>query len=422
MSFGILRTATPKTVVRSGPSFALAALLLIAAAVRIWLIRHFPEPDADAAGHLGMARAVLADPANVAIHWVYLPAYHFFLATLLIVGFTADKVRLLNCVFAAFVPVVVLKCAETPSQACDPVDRVARGRVPWLAAMFCAVSPLINLLGTSAQQETLFTLLVLGAVWSINRGRYVLAGLVLAVASLIRYEAWGAIGLIVGLRGLGAFRALRRDFPSASPARARCPRSSSCRRFSRSPPGSVRTSDGRASGSASCVSCTAMRTCSATICTAICSGFPSNNPCSCSERSSSFCSCSGSAALGVRATWSRSASTRSSSGPIFATALSAALGITSRSRPFVAIYAAHGTLRMRPRWRGLAIVAATSQLLSLSAQLLRWTWPSLGATVAHAVTTRSEPGVRERVALPAAVATAGHDERVSGGGAHVANW
>jgi hypothetical protein len=103
-------------------------------------------------------------------------------------------IRILNCVLAIFVPVLVLQYGERTSERTTP------RYVPWMAAALCATSPLVNLLGTSAQQETLFTLLVIGVVWSIDMGRFALAGGLLAIASLIRYEAWGGVALLVGLR------------------------------------------------------------------------------------------------------------------------------------------------------------------------------------------------------------------------------
>jgi hypothetical protein len=189
---------------------ALALVVLPTVLVRIWFIRHFPEPDSDAPGHLGIARALLSDPANVAIHWVWLPGYHFFLAALLRIGLTAYAIRLMNCMLAALVPLFVFLYGEST------VERNATGPtryVPFMAAVFCATSPLVNLLGTSAQQETLFTLLVLGAVWSLDAGRFVLAGIVLALAALVRYEAWGAVALLLGLRAVGQISAITSRLP-----------------------------------------------------------------------------------------------------------------------------------------------------------------------------------------------------------------
>ncbi len=180
----------------------LALILVIAATLawRLWIIRHYPDPDTDANGHLGIAHALLAHPLSVSIHWVYLPAYHFVLAGLEAIGFSGDAVRMLNCVLAATVPILALRYAQRTG---------ARRSVAVMAAFFCAASPLVNLLGTSAQQETLFVLLVLGAVHGIDARRYALAGALLAIASLVRYEAWGAVALVVACRVLARRPALR---------------------------------------------------------------------------------------------------------------------------------------------------------------------------------------------------------------------
>jgi len=170
---------------------ALVMLIVATVAWRLWIIRHYPDPDTDAKGHLGIARALLAHPFNVSIHWVYLPAYHFVLAALEAVGFSSDAIRMVNCVLAATVPLAVLRYARRA--------RASRS-VALMAAFFCAVSPLVNLLGTSAQQETLFVLLVLGAVHAIDARRFWVAGGLLAIASLVRYEAWGAVALVVACR------------------------------------------------------------------------------------------------------------------------------------------------------------------------------------------------------------------------------
>ncbi len=74
--------------------------------------------------------------------------------------------------------------------------------------------PIVNLLGTTAQQETLFTILVLTTVWSIDTGRFALAGALLATATMVRYEACGAMGLLAGLRALGAIPPLMKRLPA----------------------------------------------------------------------------------------------------------------------------------------------------------------------------------------------------------------
>ncbi len=188
----------------------LGALVLLFAALRVWAILHYPEPDTDVPGHLGIAAALLEHPLRVDVHWVYPPGYHYFLAGLLALGVTAQGVRLLNCALTALLPLLVWRYGEsTVSPSASPSARLA----PFLAGALCAVMPIVNLLGTSAQQETLFTLLVLGSVWSLDSGRFARGGALLAVAAMVRYEACGAVALLAGLRLLGFFPALVRRLP-----------------------------------------------------------------------------------------------------------------------------------------------------------------------------------------------------------------
>ena len=170
---------------------ALAVVIVATLLVRLWAIEHFPEPDTDAAGHLGIARALLAHPMSVAVHWVYLPAYHYVLAILEGVGLGATGIRVVNCVLAAALPALVLRYVR---------DTGAGERLGVMAALLCAIAPLVNLLGTSGQQETLFTILVLGTAWGIDTDRPRRAGALLAFAVLVRYEAWGALALLVAVQ------------------------------------------------------------------------------------------------------------------------------------------------------------------------------------------------------------------------------
>jgi hypothetical protein len=195
-------------------------VILLTMVARVWIIRHFPEPDGDAKGHLGIASALIAHPLNVALHWVWPPGYHYFLAALLAVGVTAQGVRLLNCTLAAILPILVWQYAERTLE--PSASRWAR-LAPFLAGVFCAAMPIVNLLGTSAQQETLFTTVVLACVWSIDTRRFGLAGGLLAVATMIRYEACGAVGVLVGLRAVGFFPPLVRRLPEPLARACRLP-------------------------------------------------------------------------------------------------------------------------------------------------------------------------------------------------------
>lgn len=198
----------------------LGAVNLLATAARIWVINHCPEPDTDAKGHLGIAAALLSHPLNVAVHWVWPPGYHYLLAGLLAVGVTAQGVRLLNCTLAATLPILLWGyCRDTVGPSGPRSARVT----PFIAGVLCAAMPIVNLLGTSAQQGTVFATLVLLTAWAIDTNRFALGGATLAAASLVRYEAWGAVGLLVGLRALAFVPAIVRRLPAALTRACRLP-------------------------------------------------------------------------------------------------------------------------------------------------------------------------------------------------------
>jgi len=199
---------------------ALGSIVLFTTAARLWVIRLFPEPDGDAKGHLGIAMALLSDPLRVAVHWVWPPGYHYFLAALLAAGVTAQGVRVLNCLLAALLPFLVWRYGErTLSPSASGAARLA----PFLAGLLCAAMPIVNLLGTSAQQETLFTILVLWTAWAIDTRRFALGGALLAIAGMIRYEAWGAVGLLAGLSAAGSLPAVVRRLPAPLARACRVP-------------------------------------------------------------------------------------------------------------------------------------------------------------------------------------------------------
>ncbi len=197
-------------ILRRCPLFALGLAVIATAAGRAWVISHCSEPDGDAKGHLGIAASLLGDPLRVAVHWVWPPGYHYWLAALLRLGVSAQGVRFLNCALAATLPILVWQYGvQTASPSASRLERLA----PVCAGVLCAVMPVVNLLGSSAQPGTLFAVLVLVTVWSIDRQRFALGGAALAAAVMVRYEAAGAIALLLCLRLLGCFPAMTRRLP-----------------------------------------------------------------------------------------------------------------------------------------------------------------------------------------------------------------
>ena len=158
-------------------------------AVRLAVVATTADVDTDAYGHFAIARALLREPANLGAHWVWLPGYHYLAWALLHLGLGFTGLRALSAVVQAVGPFVLFDLVLRRGGE-DP----ERGRrAALLAALAWTVAPLANRLATSAQAETCFTFLVVAGAWAIERRRAGLAGVILASACLIRYEAWGVI-------------------------------------------------------------------------------------------------------------------------------------------------------------------------------------------------------------------------------------
>jgi len=169
--------------------FAPVPLVLVFAllAARVAWIAAVPDIDMDAYGHYGIGCELIRNPWNLAAHWVWLPLYHYLLAAVVLARGVFAHVRLLSAALIGALPLVLYRYE---------MSRDARNeRVAPLAAVCCALASIVNVLGISAQQEALFSMLVLLSAWAIDAERPVLSGWSLALACLIRYEAWGAAGV-----------------------------------------------------------------------------------------------------------------------------------------------------------------------------------------------------------------------------------
>lgn len=183
----------------------LAVVGLAALLIRLAIIVATPDVDTDAYGHFKIARALLADPTNLHAHWVWLPGHHYAIWALLHLGATFTAVRVASALVQAAAPFVLYDLVARRGGE-DP----ARSReVALLAALAWTIAPIANRLATSAQAETWFALLIVAGAWAVERRRPWLSGGVLAVACLVRYEAWGVIPALLLYRV-----AHRRDRPA----------------------------------------------------------------------------------------------------------------------------------------------------------------------------------------------------------------
>ena len=189
-------------VVRAGVSrpqprrwgLALALGLAGLAAWRAACILAGPDIDTDAYAHHMIARAILADPRDLAVHWVWLPLFHYLQVPLIWAGGTMETVRWTNVALAAATPWLLFRYVRRTA-------RQGRGEVPaeavaFVAALVAGACPIVMQMGTTAQPEPLFALLMLGVAVSFQERRYGTTAGLLGAAVMLRYEAWASLLVI----------------------------------------------------------------------------------------------------------------------------------------------------------------------------------------------------------------------------------
>jgi hypothetical protein len=182
--------ARPPTLV------ALALSLLVLSIWRGACVLAGPDIDTDAYAHHMIARAILADPRDLAVHWVWLPLFHYAQVPLVALGGTLNAVRWFNVVLAAALPAVLFAFVRPTARASE--SGIAPEAVALLAALFAAACPIAMQMGTTAQPEPLFALLVLGAAITFQQDRAGWTAALLGAAVMLRYEAWASLGVVAG--------------------------------------------------------------------------------------------------------------------------------------------------------------------------------------------------------------------------------
>jgi hypothetical protein len=175
----------------------LAALAFGLAALAAWRARCVlagPDVDTDAYAHHMIARAILADPHDLAVHWVWLPLFHYAQVPLVALGGTLDAVRWMNVVLSAALPVVLY--AYVRRTAGSGASRTASEATALVAALIAGACPIVMQMGTTAQPELLFALLVLGTAIAFQGRRYGWTAALLGAAVLLRYEAWASLATV----------------------------------------------------------------------------------------------------------------------------------------------------------------------------------------------------------------------------------
>jgi hypothetical protein len=191
------------------------ALLFGLAALAVWraaCVKAGPDLDSDAYAHHMIARAILADPRDLSVHWVWLPLFHYAQVPFVALGFSMQAVRWANLVVSAALPVVVYRyVARTAGASVLPPAATAL-----VAALLAAGCPIAMQMGTTAQPEPLFALLVLAFAIAFEERRTTAAAALLGAAAMVRYEAWAVlVGAAAVLAAKFAGRGTRAGPPTA---------------------------------------------------------------------------------------------------------------------------------------------------------------------------------------------------------------
>jgi hypothetical protein len=187
-------TASGAAALAAAAPLALVLALAVLAAWRGVCVLAGPDVDTDAYAHHMIARAILADPHDLAVHWVWLPLFHYLQVPLVWAGGTMNTVRWTNLALAAVTPWMLFRYVRRTA-------RTGPGEVPasataFVAALVAAACPIVMQMGTTAQPEPLFALVMIGLAVAFQERRYKATAAFLGAAVLLRYEAWASFLVI----------------------------------------------------------------------------------------------------------------------------------------------------------------------------------------------------------------------------------
>jgi hypothetical protein len=195
---GVLAGVAPRVVA------SVAALILAVVALAIWraaCVLAGPDIDTDAYAHHMIARAILADPGDLAVHWVWLPLFHYLQAPFVAAGGTMNGVRWFNVALTAALPIVLFQYVRvTTGRRGSAHAALAPDGIALLAALVAATCPIAMQMGTTAQPEPLFAFVMLALAIAYEEGRTGAAAAWLSVAVLLRYEAWASLAVIASIQ------------------------------------------------------------------------------------------------------------------------------------------------------------------------------------------------------------------------------
>ena len=124
---------------------------------------------------------LLSDPYNVRLHWYWLPLFQYIDAVLYWLTCSYMSIRVFSTICGLISIILVYKLALKISRSEEAA---------WISCILTAFNPLIFIYDTTGMTEPLFTTLFLSTLFFFIWNRPLLYSLPLAIACLLRYEAW----------------------------------------------------------------------------------------------------------------------------------------------------------------------------------------------------------------------------------------
>lgn len=177
-------------MLRAKQNIELLILLSVISFVIIWqflFIVQLPDGDTDAYAHFIISRDLIRNPYNLSAHWVWLPLFHYIGAFFVFIGTDLEPIRFVNLILWNATPIILFLYLK---------KKLSDSLIPVIASLLTALSPIGILMGTTAQPEPLFTLMILLFIIAFDNKKYLLSSVLLGFSCMLRYEAWA---LLAGL-------------------------------------------------------------------------------------------------------------------------------------------------------------------------------------------------------------------------------
>lgn len=167
--------------------FRIVILVILAVSVfQLFIIFSYPDIDTDSYIHFVISRNLLSEPSNLSLHWVWLPLFHYVQMFFVFTGMGFEFVRVLNVML--YISSAVLVFLYLKSRQHKNSLKIAA-----VASLTCILFPLGFLMGTTAQSEILFMLLVFLFAVLYEKKKFVAASVILSFTVMLRYESWAVV-------------------------------------------------------------------------------------------------------------------------------------------------------------------------------------------------------------------------------------